>query len=146
MEKTYFTLEQANALLPFLTERLEGMQRAKEEIIRLVEKMTEDGLDVEHILSATSLPPQHESYRKKFDSFGDEVEDLMFEIQEKGVLVKDIEEGLVDFFAKIDGEDVFLCWKLGEPEVQFWHSLKEGFDGRQSLFERSILENVTNVH
>jgi hypothetical protein len=50
-----------------------------------------------------------------------------------GVQVKDVEEGLVDFPARYRGRDVLLCWKVGEPEVAFWHGAEEGFAGRKPL-------------
>jgi hypothetical protein len=50
-----------------------------------------------------------------------------------GVQVKDVEEGLVDFPARHGGRDVLLCWKVGEPEVAFWHGADEGFAGRKPL-------------
>jgi hypothetical protein len=50
-----------------------------------------------------------------------------------GVQVKDVEEGLLDFPARHAGRDVLLCWKVGEPEVAFWHGADEGFAGRKPL-------------
>src|ERR687887_96822 len=54
-------------------------------------------------------------------------------IHELGGIVKDLDDGLVDFLAKRDGEDVLLCWRLGEHEVGHWHGLEEGFAGRKPL-------------
>jgi hypothetical protein len=54
-------------------------------------------------------------------------------IQELGGVVKDLEQGLVDFPARRGDEDVFLCWRLGEAEVEYWHGVHEGFGGRRSL-------------
>jgi hypothetical protein len=54
-------------------------------------------------------------------------------LQELGLLVKDLDEGLVDFPALHGEEEVLLCWRLGEDEVAFWHSLDEGFAGRKPL-------------
>ena len=54
-------------------------------------------------------------------------------LDDAGVQVKDLDEGLLDFPAQKDGEDVLLCWKVGEPEVAYWHSLEEGFAGRKPL-------------
>jgi hypothetical protein len=54
-------------------------------------------------------------------------------LQELGLLVKDLDEGLVDFPALRGDEEVLLCWRLGEGEVAFWHSLDEGFAGRKPL-------------
>jgi hypothetical protein len=50
-----------------------------------------------------------------------------------GVQVKDLDEGLVDFPARHRGRDILLCWKVGEPEVAYWHGLEEGFAGRKPL-------------
>src|SRR6185369_13158354 len=55
------------------------------------------------------------------------------ELLKLGVEPKNGPEGLVDFPALIDGKEVYLCWKLGEPEVLFWHDMEAGFAGRQSL-------------
>jgi hypothetical protein len=55
------------------------------------------------------------------------------EIHERGAIVKDIDEGLVDFPALRDGEEILLCWRLGEEEVAYWHGLEEGFAGRKQL-------------
>ena len=54
-------------------------------------------------------------------------------IQELGGLVKDVGEGLVDFPTRREGEEVLLCWKLGEGEIAHWHGLEEGFPGRKPL-------------
>ncbi len=54
-------------------------------------------------------------------------------IGELGVQVKDLDQGLVDFPARRRGEDVLLCWRVGEDEVAFWHGLEEGFAGRKPL-------------
>jgi hypothetical protein len=50
-----------------------------------------------------------------------------------GCLVKDVEQGLVDFYSMLDGEAVFLCWQFGEPGVTHWHPVDEGFAGRQPI-------------
>ena len=54
-------------------------------------------------------------------------------IHEAGALVKDLDQGLVDFPARREGEDVLLCWRLGEDEIGYWHGLEEGFSGRKPL-------------
>ena len=54
-------------------------------------------------------------------------------IHTQGAIVKDLDEGLVDFPAVRDGEEILLCWRLGEEEVAYWHGLEEGFAGRQPL-------------
>jgi len=54
-------------------------------------------------------------------------------IHERGAIVKDLDTGLVDFPALREGEEILLCWRLGEDEVAFWHGLEEGFAGRKRL-------------
>ncbi len=54
-------------------------------------------------------------------------------LDDAGVQVKSLEEGLLDFPSLRDGEDVLLCWQVGEPEVAFWHGIDEGFAGRKPL-------------
>jgi hypothetical protein len=51
-------------------------------------------------------------------------------IHERGAIVKDLDDGLVDFPAQREGEEILLCWRLGEDEVAYWHGLEEGFAGR----------------
>src|SRR5207247_2575248 len=65
----------------------------------------------------------------------DGIADCVRQIDEAGVQVKDLDEGLLDFPARRGHEDVLLCWKVGEPEVAFWHGLEEGFAGRKPLPE-----------
>src|SRR5262245_2816776 len=54
-------------------------------------------------------------------------------IQELGAIVKDLDSGLVDFPARRQGEDVLLCWRVGEDEIRYWHGLDDGFAGRKEL-------------
>ena len=54
-------------------------------------------------------------------------------IHGRGAIVKDVDEGLVDFPALRHGEEILLCWRLGEDEVAYWHRLEEGFAGRKPL-------------
>jgi len=54
-------------------------------------------------------------------------------IHERGAIVKDLDTGLVDFPAVRDGEEILLCWQLGEDEIEYWHGLEEGFAGRKRL-------------
>jgi hypothetical protein len=62
-----------------------------------------------------------------------EVRRLLLTLQEAGIVVRDIERGLIDFPALIDDREVYLCWELGEDEVAWWHELDSGYRGRQSI-------------
>jgi hypothetical protein len=65
-----------------------------------------------------------------------EARDTLGEIDEIGVQVKDLEQGLLDFPCVMEGQTVLLCWKLGEPEIGFWHAEEDGFAGRKPLDAR----------
>ncbi len=58
---------------------------------------------------------------------------LVEEVESTGCLIKDLGQGLIDFPAIRNGEEVFLCWKLGEPGIAYWHGLEEGFRGRRPI-------------
>jgi hypothetical protein len=62
-----------------------------------------------------------------------EIAGLVSRIQALGILVKDLDRGLIDFPALREGEEVLLCWELGEEQVEYWHGLEEGFAGRKPL-------------
>ena len=61
------------------------------------------------------------------------VRGLLGTLEEAGIVVRDIDRGLIDFPAIRDGEEVYLCWELGEDAVEYWHDLESGYRGRQEL-------------
>jgi hypothetical protein len=67
-----------------------------------------------------------------------EIDGFLAELTALGVEFKGFEHGLVDFPSEIDGRSVLLCWRLGEPSVQFWHDADAGFAGRRSLSELPV--------
>src|SRR5271154_4806368 len=74
--------------------------------------------------------------RTERDKAVQEAKDTLAEIDEIGVQVKDLEEGLLDFPCVMDGRTVLLCWKLGEKEIGYWHLPEDGFEGRKPLDAR----------
>jgi hypothetical protein len=61
------------------------------------------------------------------------LDDLMHAIQDTGALIKDINTGLLDFPALRGGHEVYLCWRVGEPRIDYWHEIEAGFAGRQPI-------------
>ena len=61
------------------------------------------------------------------------MQDILAEFQQRQILIKDLERGLVDFPAIIGGKEVFLCWEQDEEDIEFWHDLDTGFSGREKL-------------
>ena len=62
-----------------------------------------------------------------------ELNELVEQVNELGCELKGIEEGLIDFRTEMDGREVYLCWKLGEAAIDWWHDLDTGFSGRRPL-------------
>lgn len=120
-----FTAEEANRLLPELMPDVEAMLAGRAEILRLRP-------DLEPTLDKAVRNGGSPESGPLLEAF-DQVKAAIKAIQKRGVLVKDVNSGLLDFPAMRDGEVVFLCWRIGEPEVAYWHSLDGGFAGRQPL-------------
>jgi hypothetical protein len=71
--------------------------------------------------------------KKRREAVALELKDCIERVQEFGCVVKDLEIGLIDFPTLFNGQEVYLCWKLGESGIQFWHGVQEGFRGRKAI-------------
>ncbi len=121
----YYTVEEANALLPelrrlhvLILEDLERMDLLSDGAPRPLETIPTNGGG------------------KAIDGFfatGREAQGYLKEILARGVQIKDVRAGLFDFPAWRDGEEVLLCWRVDEPEVAFWHDLQHGFASRRPV-------------
>jgi len=87
------------------------------------------------VMLGGSLPAYEKlaSTREKRQKLVTQLQKAVNQIQATGCLVKDLDEGLVDFPTLRDGEEVYLCWKLGEERIAYWHGMEEGFAGRKPL-------------
>lgn len=63
----------------------------------------------------------------------DRLDALFHQIQDMGIEIKDLTIGLIDFVALLNGREIYLCWKYGEGNIQFWHEIESGFQGRRSI-------------
>src|SRR5215510_14693459 len=121
----YFTLQEANEALVPIRPWMDEIQIIRNEILAhqpeiwsVMEKSGGNGGN-----------PALSRMVKTFDRF----DALIHNIQDLGVLIKDINTGLLDFPALKEGREVYLCWKYGETDIQFWHEIADGFAGRQSI-------------
>ncbi len=119
--KTY-TAEEANELLPYLAPTLVEL---RDRSARAAEIM--DSIETAAITNGGSAK------REKWSRILARVQELVERLEEWNLELKDIEEGIVDFPSAHHGADAVLCWKLGEPEVAWWHPRDGGFAGRQPL-------------
>lgn len=117
-----YTVEQANALLPHLASTLIELRAGTDEALRIKEAM-------EQASATNGGSSKGERWRNKLAR----VQELIDRINGWEIELRDLETGLVDFPAEIDGRPAYLCWRLGEPEVAHWHSPDDGFQGRRPL-------------
>ncbi len=138
MNRRYFTLTEANQMIPQLEARFRRMLQLHVQIRETYARLTESGYAPEE--ENFSLQPEGApveitqnlaELRALIDALNADLESLKAE----GCVVKDIGSGLVDWYAKKEDRDVFLCWKLGEKSVAFWHELETGFAGRRPVSE-----------
>jgi hypothetical protein len=132
MARRYFTPAEANEYLAEVRPVAEGlvahrrtMAAAASERARLVQQIAGNGGDFD--------PQEPRLLEEQFAREGEAVAHCVAELEELGVLVKDLDLGLVDFPALREGQEVLLCWQVGEDEVAFWHGVEEGFTGRKPL-------------
>jgi hypothetical protein len=132
VEERYFTVDEANEALVEvrpLTEELVAHRRAlvdlQERQSALTTRIAGNGGNVE--------PSELQDVQERLDEEVAGIARCVARIHELGAVVKDLDDGLVDFPAKREGEDVLLCWRLGEDEIAFWHALDEGYSGRKPL-------------
>ena len=131
-----FTLDEAQSLLPVvesLLKRAIESKRAAEEVERgladLVRKIfLSGGMRVD----TASLAERKAELEKNVKM----ARESLAEIDAIGVQVKDLETGLLDFPCRIDDQVVLLCWRMGEPAIEHWHTTESGFQGRQPVDER----------
>ena len=121
----YFTVEEANALLPTLEPLLKEVLDRRARISLAVQEEKTLLSDFQSNIGSKTTSDIVQDFIA--------IEMLLDEIRSYGCTVKDINAGLLDFLCDRNGRDVFLCWKYGEPEVGYYHELHTGFHGRQPV-------------
>jgi hypothetical protein len=132
MAARYFTPGEANELLAQVRPAAEGLVAHRRALAvatarraRLTARISGNGGDFD--------PQEPSDVEAQLEREAEAVAHAVEELERIGVQVKDLDRGLVDFPALHDGEEVLLCWQVGEDEVAYWHGLEEGFAGRKPL-------------
>jgi hypothetical protein len=123
---TLFTPRDANKVLPDIKRRLNTILMQKNQIVELQQEL-------QRLIESDS---SYEPFIKKKQTLNVAVSNLYKSIEQlenTGVIIKSVDEGLLDFPSMRFDEEVWLCWRDGEPEIKFWHSKQEGFMGRKPL-------------
>ena len=130
-----FTVEEANRLIPDLRELLRQLRQKRDEIRELEEKKAVEELTWLRP-DGTVSPKAKAAIAQIEKSLGKTVhafEELLEGMNALGAQLKDLDEGLVDFFTAREEKLAYLCWREGEDRIRFWHDLESGFAGRQPL-------------
>jgi len=123
---TYFTIASANKILPTVIEKFKKTLKQKDEVIKIEQEL-------EASLATTSTFESYVILKQKLNSAVTKLYQEIEDLESMGVVIKSIDEGLLDFPSQRFGEEVWLCWKYGETEIKFWHEKDSGFNGRKPI-------------
>jgi len=123
---SFFTTNEANEALPNVIKKFENALAKKNEVTKLEQQL-------QMSLSATNSFEEFVTLKQKLNSAITKFYESVEILENTGVVVKSIEQGLLDFPSKRFNEEVWLCWKYGETEIRFWHEKDSGFMGRKPI-------------
>jgi len=122
----FFTTNEANEALPDVIKKFEHALAKKNEVAKLEQQLQTS-------LSTTDSFEDYVTLKQKLNSTITKFYESVEILENTGVVVKSIEQGLLDFPSKRFNEEVWLCWKYGETEIRFWHEKDSGFMGRKPI-------------
>src|ERR1035438_6550957 len=128
-----FTLSEAQSLIPRV-----------DSLLREAVSLKSDYLEAEHAIQAMARRvslmggmmvdrDQAVDAKNRRDAVAAKLRGAIEQVQEYGCVIKDLDTGLIDFPTLLRGVEVYLCWKLGETKIEFWHGVEEGFRGRKAI-------------
>ena len=123
---TYFTIQEANAALPAVIQKFKLLQKQRVEVQKLEAHLSSQ-------MSMSFNLGEYATLKKQLNMEVTKFYSAVEELENSGVILKSLEEGLIDFPSKRFDEDVWLCWKEGETEIKFWHEKDVGFMGGKPL-------------
>jgi len=123
---SHFTIQEANKMLPSVIKKFKNIVSLKNEVVKIQSELE---TNPRYVSSFKDYALKKQELNTAITNFYKAVEEL----ESTGVMVKSIEEGLLDFPSLRFNEEIWLCWKEGETEIKFWHGKDEGFIGRKPL-------------
>ncbi len=126
-----FSLDEANALLPQLEQIVEELRSTRQSISEAQQEVT--SIERRARQNGHDRTGEFKEARRRLSELISRFDSRIKSINDLGCELKDLEIGLFDFRTNWQGRIVYLCWKVGEPEIGFWHELEEGFAGRRQL-------------
>ena len=136
----FFTLREAEKLLPEVGAAIRDAISLKSEYEQAETEVQRTSQWIMMSGGASVNREQVLRSKSRRDTSAAQFQAAIEKIQSFGCLVKDLDIGLIDFPTSFRGQEVYLCWKLGEPGIGFWHGVEEGFRGRKKI-DQDFLEN-----
>mgnify|MGYP001381288233 FL=1 len=130
MSIKYFTADEANRTLPLVRRIVSDITALYPEWRELVSRYE---LAVAQAKPEWGESPEQLELRTRIEDVARRITAFLAELEAVGCVFKGFQEGLVDFYGKLDGRDVFWCWKQGEERIGHWHEIEAGFTGRQPV-------------
>lgn len=141
----FFTLWQAERLLPEVEGAIREAIEAKQ-AYQTAHSALEEGFRKLAMLGGVRVDPNRFLQDKAArDNAANRLQQRIGQIQDLGCLVKDLDIGLLDFPTLFRGQEVYLCWKLGEEGIHFWHGVEEGFRGRKAIDQEFLDQHSTGA-
>jgi len=129
LSKKYFTIEKTERLLPEIERILRKTIRLNKalDLLGSIEIEVYDD-DYNNLRRITKMNKQFHKLSYEFYVKIEKLEDM-------GCIIKDLEIGIIDFYSRFEGHDIFLCWNLGEKQIKFWHEVESGYEGRKPILD-----------
>lgn len=140
----FFDLDDANQALPELRTILETLRDERSQLIELRDEFARQtaretaahgAVPADHPDDTSPAAEERRRLRLRMQGVIDQMQAGVARIDELGVTLREIETGLIDFPALVNGRQVWLCWRLGEGKIDSWHELADGFGGRRALID-----------
>jgi len=135
----FYDIDRANARLPELRHNLQSLQSMRGEVIELRDRIVDlnasalAGGSPGVVSRSLDVREENERLRMRMQGLVDQMEAAVMQIDDWGIQLREIETGLVDFPALVAGRPVWLCWRLTEERIGWWHEVSDGFSGRQRI-------------
>jgi hypothetical protein len=138
--RRHFTRDEAERLLPQVEQTVREIVAVKEALEEAERVLRAEAERISLSGGAFVNAPRIASVREQRQGYASRLQEAVETVHRHGCLLKDLDLGLLDFPTLLRGEEVYLCWKLGEPRIEFWHGIEEGYRGRKPI-DAEFLEN-----
>ncbi|UJF34447.1 DUF2203 domain-containing protein [Paenibacillus hexagrammi] len=140
MSIKYFSLQEANALIPEMDRQLQAIQALKKQFDMKYSELRRSK-ELHAGIQGSNGEDLFFVQEAELEFIQIEARSLIQSFQLQGVELKDIDTGLIDFPAMIDGEEVLLCWKQGEDAIRYYHGVHDGFAGRKPITDQGTSDD-----